>query len=310
MKKKKEISRKEFLRKASAGLAGVGFLGGDVVGLFRPRKTSAKSSLELRVLGRTGLKVTPVGCGATRTMEPAVIKAALDAGMNFIDTGRTYSNGQNEVMIGKVIKGKRKDLIIQSKISLRLRGTGEALHTPEAAKTISNQMQRSLDESLKALGTDYIDIMLLHNETTTDFIDHESVREFFVAQKKKGAIRAFGYSSHTNHVTLLKGTNEDTFYDVVMVPYNHKGSYIHSQGGNYNEWDQAALEVELKKAEKNNIGIVAMKTCSAGPYTFSEHVETSFKDALKWVMQHSYIATMAVAVANVEQVAENAAAMS
>ena len=53
-------------------------MGGDVVGLFRPRKTSAKSSLELRVLGRTGLKVTPVGCGATRTMEPAVIKVCQE----------------------------------------------------------------------------------------------------------------------------------------------------------------------------------------------------------------------------------------
>ena len=306
----KAISRKEFLKQSSSGLISLGLLGGSLVKLFSPAKAFAFSSPVYRTLGRTGFKVTPVGCGATRTMEPAVIKAALDAGMNFIDTGRNYFNGQNEVMIGKIIEGIRHDYVIQSKISLNIRGSGEELKTAKAAKNITNQMQRSLEESLKALRTDYIDIMLLHNESTTDFIDHESVREFFTSNKQKGTIRSFGYSSHSNFIELLKGTNNDKFYDVVMVPYNHKGSYIHSQSNQYSEWDQPALEVELKKAEANNIGIVAMKTCSAGPHAPDENTQPSFAEALKWILQHSYIATMAVAVANLDEVAENIRAMS
>ena len=54
-------------------------------------------------------------------MEPSLLKAALDRGINFIDTGRSYYNGQNEVMVGKVIKGIREKVIIQSKVRVRIR---------------------------------------------------------------------------------------------------------------------------------------------------------------------------------------------
>jgi hypothetical protein len=94
-----------------------------------------------------------------------------------------------------------------------------------------------------------------------------------------------------------------------MVPYNQKGSYKHSRASHYNEWDQPALESELKKAEKNNIGIVAMKTCSGGPYSPDGKSKPSYEEALKWVLSHSYITTMAVAMGNMKEINENVQAM-
>ena len=69
-------------------------------------------------------------------------------------------------------------------------------------------MQASMDESLKALQTDYIDVMLIHGASTADIVNNEAVMEFFTAAKKKGQIRAFGFSSHTNQIDILKSANK------------------------------------------------------------------------------------------------------
>ena len=304
-----QMSRKDFLRKSWAGLLTFSLLKESPAILLNKQKTRKQPSPEYRVLGRTGIRVTPVGYGASRTMEPRLVKTALDNGMNFIDTGRSYYNGQNEIMIGKVVKGIRKEVIIQSKIPIRLREKGERLKSAEVSKRIKNIMQSSLDESLKALQTDYIDVMLIHGARDVDIINHEAVMEFFRMAKKKGQIRAYGFSSHSNQVELLKAANETNFYDVIMVPYNHKGSYIHMLSGSYSEWNQPALEVELKKAQKNNIGLVAMKTCSGGPCSYKGESKPSYKGALKWILDHNYIHTTAVAMGNMEEINEDVQAM-
>jgi aryl-alcohol dehydrogenase-like predicted oxidoreductase len=304
------ISRKDFLRKAWVGLLSFTFFKGISFRSSSAQTAHQQTPPKYRVLGRTGVKVTPVGYGASRTMEPTLVKSALDTGINFIDTGRSYYNGQNEVMVGKVIQGIRKEVIIQSKIRLRLRGNSETDKSIGTSKRIHNMMRSSLEESLKALQTDYIDIMLLHGADSVDIIKHETVMEFFRIAKKKGQIRACGFSSHNNQVELVKAANESKFYDVMMVPYNHRGSYTHSRSGKYSVWDQPALEIELKKAEKNNIGIVAMKTCSGGPYAPDAAQKPSYKAALQWVLNHSYISTMAVAMGNTNELNQNVQAMS
>ncbi|MBA7663041.1 hypothetical protein ES703_71074 [subsurface metagenome] len=307
--KDNQMSRKGFLTKTSAGLLGYGLFRGDRSGLFNSQTARKQTFPEYRLLGRTGIKVTPIGFGASRTMEPILVKSALDAGINFIDTGRSYFNGQNEVMVGKVIRGMRKEVIIQSKIKLNLRGIGEDLDSIAASDRITSLMRSLLAESLKALQTDYIDVLLVHQANSVDIINHDAVMEFFHNTKEKGQIRACGFSSHSNQVELLIAANKSKSYDVVMVPYNHKGSYTHSNTGKYSEWDQPALEKELVKAESNNIGIVAMKTCSAGPYAFKGEGQPSYRAALKWILNHSYIATMAVAMGNLSELSEDLQAM-
>ena len=303
------ITRKQFLRLAAAGLVGVGLAGKTGKVLADSRKSPAAVSPEYRVLGRTGMKVTAVGYGATRTMEASLIKRGLATGINFIDTGRRYARGQHEVMIGKAIKGVRQNVIVQSKMPVRPKERGEALHTAKMKQQLSTWMSDMLDQSLKALQTDYIDIMLLHGVDSTDIINHETIMAFLAQAKKQGRIRACGFSSHANHVALVKEANKSSFYDVIMVPYNHKGAYTHSRAGYYSEWDQVALEAELAEAEKHGAGIVAMKTCSGGPHSPDGVSKPTYKDALKWILSHSFISTMAVAMANVKQIKEDVQAM-
>jgi len=308
--KDKLISRKGFLSKASAGLLTFGLFPGERFRLSDSHAGDKQAFPEYRQLGRTGIRVTPVGFGASRTMEPMLLRSALKAGINFIDTGRAYFNGQNEVMVGKVIKGMRKEVIVQSKIKIKPRGTGENLDSTEAYDRIKNLTRSLLAESLKALQTDYIDVLLFHEADSVDMINHDAVLEFFRDAKEKGQIRACGFSTHSNQVELLKAANKSKSYDVVMVPYNHKGSYTHMNSGQYSDWDQSALEKELAKAEMNNIGIIAMKTCSGGPYAFKGEDQPSYRSALKWILNHSYINTMAVAMGNLSELNEDLRAMS
>lgn len=303
------ITRKEFFRISAAGLLGIGFLGKAPFLRANPIKNQLQERPEYRTLGRTAIKVTAVGYGASRTMEPSLVREALENGINFIDTGRDYLRGQNEVMVGEVIKGIRQKVIVQSKMRLRLAERGKTLFTQETRKALRTMMESCLNESLKALQSDYIDIMLLHGVNSREVINHETVLEFFLEAKRKGKIRGCGFSSHTNQVELLRDANQNKFYDVIMVPYNHKGSYIHSRAGYYSDWDQPALEAELEKAEQNGIGIVAMKTCSGGACSLDGVSKPTFKDALKWILSHSYISTMAVAMGNVEEIKEDVKAI-
>ena len=299
------MTRKKFIRISSAGLLGVGLLGKSTALLGRSLKNQVEKNPERRMLGRTGIKVTALGYGASHVTEPSLIKRALDLGINFIDTRGDYSRGENEIMLGKVIKGIRRKVIIQSKIRIRTKAKGEALHAPEMRKRLRLKMETSLNQSLKDLKTEYIDIMLIHGIKTPDIINHETIKEFLMEAKKTGKIRACGFSSHANQIELVRDANRDNFYDVIMVPYNHKGSYIHSRRGHYNEWDQPSLEKELKRAEKHGVGIVAMKTCSGGPYSSGGVSRPTYRNALEWVSSHSYISTMAVAMGNFKQIKEN-----
>jgi uncharacterized protein len=296
-KEENGISRKEFIKRTAAGLIGLGVASSFPVNYGYSEKGAA------RKLGRTGIQVRPVGFGATRSLENALLKIGLEKGINFIDTGRQYFNGKNEEMVGEVTKNMRDKVVIQSK--LRIRNRGKSLQTVEVAERIIKEMDSSIDQSLKALKTDYIDIMLIHGAESTDLIYHDMVVQCFEKAKKSGKIRACGFSTHTNQTDMIKANNEKLFYDVIMVTFNHKGSLVHSQTGRYAEWDQTTMIKELQRAWKNNIGIVAMKTCSAGPYAFPDEKTPSFRSALKWVLNHSFIGTTAVAMATYEELKEN-----
>ena len=300
MKKHRDkMSRKEFLRTSSAALLGWGLLG------MRRKNKGEENTSRLVTLGNTGIKVPPVGFGASRTMEPSLVSAALDAGFNLLDTGRSYFNGRNEEMVGKVIQPRRQDVVIQSKLRVRMEAQDDGSFAEQEVQKAIASMTDSLEASLKALGTDYIDIMLIHGASDPRPVYHEAVMGFFEKAKKEGKIRAHGFSTHTNQVELMKASNQQKFYEVIMVTYNHKGSYIHMNSGSYSEWDQPALELEMDKAKKRGVGMIAMKTCSGGPFAPDESTGPSFEAALRWILAQDKVHTMAVAMGNFDEIEEN-----
>ena len=195
-------------------------------------------------------------------------------------------------------------MLFRSKIRLDKNDVPSEGKGRRGAEEIRNILKSRTEESLKALNTNYIDILLYHDAWDENFLFHHEVMKFFDEMKSSGVIRAHGFSTHNDLLHLHERNNREGFYDVIMVPFNHKGSFVHSVTGRYSEWDQARLISALTRAGEKGIGIVAMKTCSGGKYAPSPEIEPGYREAVKWVTGHSYISTAAVAMASFEQVDE------
>lgn len=293
-----KLTRKAFLSKSAAALAGLSLL---------PSIISKASSptLPLRGLGKTGIMVSPLCFGAPRTNNESLIKYALEKGINFIDTGRSYANGNNEMLVGNAVSGIRQKVVIQTKIRLdpeelpnRGRGKKDALE-------IRRILNARLEASLKALKTEYIDVLLYHDATDESLLFHPEVMKFFSDKKSSGVIKAHGFSAHNEVMNLHQRNNTERFYDVVMIPFNYKGSFIHSVTGRHSDWDQQKLVGILNEAHKNGIAVVAMKTCSAGKYSPSSSAEPTFAESVRWVISQPFVSSAAVAMATFSEVDHN-----
>jgi aryl-alcohol dehydrogenase-like predicted oxidoreductase len=292
------ITRKKFLTTTLAGFAGLKFLP-KTVNMNRTDQ-SVKNKI-----GKTGIEVSPVCFGASRANDESLVKYAIEKGINFIDTGQSYSNGNNERLIGKAISGIRDKVVIQTKLRLDPEELSSGGKGKKGAREIRNILTSKLEASLKSLKSDYIDIVLYHDASEEFLLFHPEVMDFFSGLKDSGIIRAHGFSTHNDRMIFLERNIKEGFYDINMVPFNHKGSYIHSVTGKYNEWDQDKLIPILTEAGDKGIGIIAMKTCSGDKYSPSPDIEPSYREAVKWVIQHPYISTASVAMVNFDQVDEH-----
>lgn len=296
--RKPKITRKEFLLKSAATMAGLTLLPS-------MEQKASPANLPLRSLGKTGIMVSPLCFGAPRTNNEALIKYALDKGINFIDTGRSYANGNNEILVGRTIKGIRKNVVIQTKIRL----DPEELPNRGKGKKDAGEIRKILSEkmvaSLSALNTEYIDVLLYHDASEESLLFHPEVLKFFADMKSAGIIKAHGFSAHNEVMHLHQRNNTEKFYDVIMIPFNHQGSFIHSVSGRHSDWDQQKLIEILTAAHENGTAIVAMKTCSGGKYSPSPSAEPSFAEAVRWVIKQPFISSAAVAMATFSEVDEH-----
>lgn len=130
--------------------------------------------MHYRRLGRTGLKVSPLCLGAMmfgawgnpdHDESIAVIHAALDAGINFIDTADVYSGGESEEIVGKAIAGRRDEVVLATKFYAPM-GQG-----PNDGGGSRHWIMRECENSLRRLGTDHIDLYQVHRPDPTMDID-------------------------------------------------------------------------------------------------------------------------------------------
>src|SRR6476660_5814777 len=130
--------------------------------------------MEYRNLGRTGVKVSPLCLGAMMFGawgEPdhdksiRIIHAALDAGINFVDTADVYSGGESEEIVGKAIKGRRDDVVLATKFVAPM--DGDSNHRGSSRRWIVQEV----DNSLLRLDTDHLDLYQAHRPDPTTDID-------------------------------------------------------------------------------------------------------------------------------------------
>ncbi|HLP74506.1 MAG TPA: aldo/keto reductase [Bacteroidales bacterium] len=293
---KKKLTRKEFL--SITGAAGIVAATGKMT--VKPGNFTS-----LRPLGKTGIMVSPLCFGAPRTNEVSLIKYAIGKGINFIDTGRAYGNGNNEKLVGQAVSGTRDKVVIQSKIRLERNELPSGGKGRKGAEEIRQALSSKFEASLKALNSVYIDILLIHDAIEEELLFHSETLKFFSELKKSGSVKACGFSTHNDYMNLPAKNNSEQFYDVIMLPFNPKGSFVHSVTGNYSEWDQEKLISILTEAGQKGIGVVAMKTCSGGKHSIAPGNDPDFVQSVEWVIKHDFISSAAVAMANFEQVDEH-----
>ena len=140
------------------------------------------------------------------------IEAALDLGVNFIDTSDAYGAGYSETLLGKALKGKRDRVILATK-------GGNTMVGPNRGKRnfSPDYIARVMDESLQRLQTDYVDLYQLHNPTV-DVIEQGEVWAVLERAKQAGKIRHYGVSINTmdEGIAAVNGGRSDT----IQVEYS------------------------------------------------------------------------------------------
>jgi aryl-alcohol dehydrogenase-like predicted oxidoreductase len=178
--------------------------------------------MRYKILGRTGLRVSVIGLGTMvhaghfgpmRDEESlGAIDAALELGVNFIDTSDAYGAGYSETLLGRALKGQRDRVLIATK-------GGNVMVGPNRGKRIfaPDYIDGVLHESLKRLQSDYIDLYQLHNPSV-EVIERGEVWDVLERRKKEGKIRHYGVSINTMEegVAAVKDGRSET----IQVEYN------------------------------------------------------------------------------------------
>lgn len=178
--------------------------------------------MDYRILGRTGLRVSEIGLGTmvhaghfgpmNDAESLAAIAAALDLGVNFIDTSNAYGDGYSETLLGKALKGKRDRVVLATK-------GGNIMTGPKRGTTdfAPDSIAQVMDESLKRLQTDSVDLYQLHNPKVPDIQD-EPLYALLHKRKQEGKVRFLGVSVNTMEegIAAVKGGR----YDVIQIEYN------------------------------------------------------------------------------------------
>lgn len=209
--------------------------------------------MQTTILGRTNLVVSRVGLGCggharlgqsyghSIAQSVALVRSAIDAGVNFIDTAAVYGT---EEIVGEAINSRRQSVVLSSKNGIVQSGTsplGDSFLDADA-------FCRAIEGNLKRLGTDYIDILHLHGVTLAqyDYCIKELVPALYKL-REQGKIRYLGLTERfiydTNH-SMLKRALDDDCWDVVMTGFN----FI----------NPSARDAVLAKTQKKNIGTLIM----------------------------------------------------
>jgi aryl-alcohol dehydrogenase-like predicted oxidoreductase len=150
--------------------------------------------MQYSTIGNSDLQVSRIGFGCmslTGSLKEneQIIQKALTSGINFFDTADLYEKGENEKMIGKLLRSQRDQVVIATKVGNQWKADGSGWDWNPSKKHIL----AAAEESLKRLHTDYIDLYQLHGGTIDDPI--EETIEAFELLKQQGKIRYYGISS-------------------------------------------------------------------------------------------------------------------
>ncbi|HLP16584.1 MAG TPA: aldo/keto reductase [Bacteroidota bacterium] len=283
-----EIDRRKFLRNSLIGGAGALLSSSLIAQQKETGHTPEKETRPLitRPLGKTGILLPIVSFGVMRADSPALIKAAIAAGMVHFDTAHVYQNGKNEELLGAIFQQYKRDAyVISTKVPPT---TGE----PAAVK---KTFLEKLDLSLKRLKMDHVDILYVHGSGSRAEALAPEMLEAVTAAKKAGKAKHVGVSTHRSEPEVIRAAIESGVYEVVLASVNFKQEHI------------AEVRKAIAEAAKAGIGIIAMKTMAGGFHDKERTKPINCSAALKYVLADENITTAIPGITNFDQLAMNAA---
>jgi predicted aldo/keto reductase-like oxidoreductase len=295
-----DLERRAFLKKGLAGLAAVGSvpaaLKAATLGETAAAPSGARGKPIVRTLGKTGLKIPVVSMGVMNADNPAVVQAALDGGIYLLDTAYAYQRGRNEEMIGRVIKGRPRDSFI---IATKIPGPNRDKSLQgQPAEAVIRAFLDKLDTSLERLGVDHVEILYLHNNTTREDAQNETMMEALQKAKKSGKARFIGLSTHGGQVAVIRAALEAKIYDVVLAGYNFRQDY------------RDELRKTIAEAAGAGLGIIAMKTQAGAFWDRERQQPINMKAALKWVLNDPNVTTAIPGFTTFDQLQEDLEVMT
>ena len=289
--------------------------------------------MEYRRLGNSGLQVSALGIGtnsfggrADEATTLRIIDAALEGGINFIDTANIYTNQESERIIGKALEGRRHDVVLATKAGL-VRGQG-----PNESGSSRYHLQKELEGSLKRLRTDYVDLYQIH--TFDPYTPLEETLRTLDDMVRAGKVRYIGASNYfawelmkALGISEMKGLNRFVSLQVSysladrtperemiplcldqglgIIPYFPLAGGILT--GKYTAVDQAPagsrLEKEPRFAERmqaDKVELGRQVSALASELGMSPGVLS-----LAWLMNKPAVSTVIVGASRVEQVTSN-----
>ncbi len=248
-----------------------------------------------RRLGRTGVMVSDISLGSASIRTPGgedLARAALDRGVNYFDTAPDYSAEGSELALGLAMKGRRDEVFLATKFCTP---TG---HLP-AGSPVSEYV-RVVEDSLRRLQTDHVDLVHIHSCDTEARLMDENVHEAFDRLREQGKARFLGVSTHTPNLerVVARALASDRF-DVRMLAY-HPGA-----------WPK--LRSLIERAASADVGVVAMKTLKGayhqGLLELTQQERRSYPQAaFRWVLADPAVSALVISFSKPQHLDEYLAA--
>jgi len=273
--------------------------------------------MNYKKLGTSDLHISNIGFGCMslktdQAENEKIIHQALEYGINYFDTADLYDKGMNEISLGKAFKGIREKVVIATKVGNQWRSDGSGWDwNPTKAYILA-----AVEESLKRLQTDYIDLYQLHGGTIDDPID-ETIEAFETLQQQ-GKIRYYGISSIRPNV-IREYVSRSRIVSVMMQ---------------YSLLDRRPEESCLPLLQQHNIGVLARGSVASGllvdksaknylNYTaeqvsaarntvrqLSAQNRSAAQTAIQFVLQHQAITAAVVGIRTTAQLKDAAETLS
>jgi aryl-alcohol dehydrogenase-like predicted oxidoreductase len=224
-----------------------------------------------RPLGRTGFRMSDISFGCADLRDPEVVRLAIDRGINYFDTSPDYSDAASERALGQGIRGTRRERVF---VASKFCTPGGHL----ASDTPVGRVIEAVEASLHRLGTDHLDLVLIHAVNSVERLMAPNLHEAFDRLKESGKVRFLGVSSHTPDLeTVMRHAVGSGRFDAIMVAYN------------FRHWPE--LTEIFAEAQRRGVGVVAMKTLKGAYHTslrdFTPTERESFAQAaFKWVLSN------------------------